>query len=264
MLHRRTRLIVWVQMTEHQQEGHRPIRTFVRKLILQFADAVIANGRSARRYIAGLGFPEAQVFVALGSIEMGSFLALPEKAQVSAARRLLYVGRLVEGKGILQFLSRLASFARGNPSTQLVFEFAGYGPLEAAIKSAEHPPNMQVRYRGAVLHEELPQIYASGDIFVFPTLSDEWGQVINEAMASGLPVLGSVYSQAVEEMVEDTVSGWTFAPDRQDEVDKAIASAVNASDDDILAMGRNARTAVQHNTPTRSADEMFRAVEAVL
>lgn len=64
--------------------------------------------------------------------------------------------------------------------------------------------------------------------------------VINEAMACGLPVLGSVYSQAVEELVTNDVNGWTFAPDRPEEVDAAIARAMMASDDELLAMGHNA------------------------
>jgi hypothetical protein len=55
-----------------------------------------------------------------------------------------------------------------------------------------------------------------------------------------------------------------FAPDRQHEVDEAIARAVSASDAEILAMGRNARTAIQQAAPERSADHMLRAVQSVL
>ena len=51
-------------------------------------------------------------------------------------------------------------------------------------------------------------------VLVFPTLADEWGLVVNEALAAGVPVLGSLYSQAVEELVRDGENGWTFRPDR--------------------------------------------------
>ena len=56
----------------------------------------------------------------------------------------------------------------------------------------------------------MAEVYAKASLFAFPTLADEWGVVVNEAMAAGLPVLGSIYSQAVEELVEDGVSGWVF------------------------------------------------------
>ncbi len=54
-------------------------------------------------------------------------------------------------------------------------------------------------------------MFEQGGILVFPTLSDEWGLVVNEAMAAGLPVLGSRYSEAVEEMVETDVTGGNSA-----------------------------------------------------
>ena len=64
----------------------------------------------------------------------------------------------------------------------------------------------------ATCHERMAEVYAKASLFAFPTLADEWGVVVNEAMAAGLPVLGSIYSQAVEELVEDGVSGWVFRP----------------------------------------------------
>jgi glycosyltransferase involved in cell wall biosynthesis len=169
----------------------------------------------------------------------------------------------VDGKGILQFLSRLAVFAESHSSVQLVFEVIGYGPLEEAIKGAQHPPNLEIRYGGARSHDTLPAIYASSDVFVLPTLSDEWGMVINEAMASGLPVLGSIYSQAVAELVRDGINGWTFVPDRPETVDAAIGLIFAASDEQLLTMGKNARRAVLSAAPELCAEGMFRAVESV-
>jgi glycosyltransferase involved in cell wall biosynthesis len=262
--HPRSRLIVWVQMTEHQQSGRRTVRTLVRKLIARCADAAVANGHSAKRYMVSLGFPPDGVSLALGSIDMQPYLGVPDKQPSPHPRRFLYVGRLVEGKGLLPFLSRLSVFAGQNPGCRLVFEIVGYGPVEKEVLRAEHPSNLEVRCSGTAMSEALPRVYASADVFVLPTLSDEWGMVVNEAMASGLPVLGSVYSQAVEELVEDGVSGWTFAPDRQNEVDTAIARAANASDSEILVMGRKARLAVRRCEPERWVESVLGSLGSVL
>ena len=47
----------------------------------------------------------------------------------------------------------------------------------------------------------MPSVYRSADLVVFPTLADVWGLVINEALWSGIPVLGSVYAGASRELL---------------------------------------------------------------
>ena len=53
-------------------------------------------------------------------------------------------------------------------------------------------------------------VYSEAGALVLPTLADQWGMVVGEALASGLPVIGSIASQAVTEIVEENVTGWTF------------------------------------------------------
>ncbi len=87
----------------------------------------------------------------------------------------LYVGRLAPEKNIDAFLSL------DLPGTKLV---VGDGPSRFALK-VRHPDAV---FLGAKSHAELPAIYASADVFVFPSLTDTFGLVLVEAMACGLPV----------------------------------------------------------------------------
>ncbi len=264
LLSTRSRLIIWVHMTEHQQKGKRPFRRVVRRLLLRCADAVIANGQSAKRVICALGYPEPRVFIAHTACDLDAFMAVRRTPCVRSLRRLLYVGRLVEGKGILEFLTRLDAYGRRNPAKRVTFDIFGYGPVERALAALVHPDNVLVRYRGAASLAHLPSAYASADVFVFPTLSDEWGLVVNEAMASGLAVLGSTYSQAVQELVEDGRTGWTFAPDHPDEMDAAIERAIGASDEELEKMGCQARLAVQRVQPECVASAALLAIGTVM
>jgi glycosyltransferase involved in cell wall biosynthesis len=264
MVHRRNRLVIWVCMTEHQQSGHRPVRTLLRRGLIRLADAVVANGSSAKRYMMHLGYPEKRIFVVPTVCDLDSFLSVVPICPQAGVRRLGYVGRLVEGKGLVQFLKRLDAFVRRCPSIQIVFEIYGYGPLVSALTGAAHSSNLTVVYKGSLSLDDRPKAYASVDIFAFPTLSDEWGLVVNEAMASGLPVLGSKYSQAVEDLVEDGTTGWTFAPDNEGEVDRAIQRALQAPDSTIRSMGQRARQAVASVSPVRGAGAMLEAITYVL
>jgi len=97
-----------------------------------------------------------------------------------------------------------------------------------------------------------------------PTLEDEWGVVVNEAMAAGLPILGSVYSQAVEELVIDGKTGWTFVPDDQGSAHAALDAALNTSGCDRACMARAARAHASALTPARIAREIAAAIDRVI
>jgi glycosyltransferase involved in cell wall biosynthesis len=97
-------------------------------------------------------------------------------------------------------------------------------------------------------------VYRTADVFALPTLADEWGMVVNEAMSIGLPVLGSRHSQAVEELVEEGVNGWTFVPDRPEAVDEALERALGTPPEQLARMGVAARDTVRPLTPEYVAD----------
>jgi glycosyltransferase involved in cell wall biosynthesis len=113
------------------------------------------------------------------------------------------------------------------------------------------------------LHQ-LPAIYAECGIFAFPTLADTWGVVVNEALAAGLPVLGSVYSQAVEELIEEGQTGWTFHPDHNGDTYSALERALNTSVDELNSMRQRARAKAMLYTPETVADNIARAVSRMV
>jgi glycosyltransferase involved in cell wall biosynthesis len=88
---------------------------------------------------------------------------------------ILYVGRVAVEKNIEAFL------ALDLPGSKWV---AGTGPALAGIQ-ARHP---DVNYLGVLDQRELSEVYASADVFVFPSRTDTFGLVLLEAMACGLPV----------------------------------------------------------------------------
>jgi hypothetical protein len=187
--------------------------------------------------------------------------AVPSYTQV---RRLLYVGQLTERKAIMPFVESLGHYCTNNPTFPVELWIAGAGPLERRLKTQALGGRGTMRFLGSVSYENLPAIYKGADLFVFPTLADEWGVVVNEAMASGLPVLGSVYSQAVEELVEDGVTGWVFRPDHRDELMARLCQALSTSPERLAQMGRLAAERVSRVTPDAAAEQMVSAIAKLL
>src|SRR5436190_875726 len=91
----------------------------------------------------------------------------------------------------------------------------------------------------ALRRKEYSEFYSQAGILVFPTLADEWGLVVVEAMAAGLPVLGSLHSQAVEDLVTDGLDGWTFRPDDCASLRSALNRALGASAEEIDRLGQH-------------------------
>jgi glycosyltransferase involved in cell wall biosynthesis len=103
---------------------------------------------------------------------------------------LLYVGRLAKEKNIYQVLESFVEIKKKLPSTKLVF--VGDGPLRKTLQNL----CPEAIFAGTQIGNELATYYASGDIFLFPSLTETFGNVVPEAMASGLGVVSYDYAAA--------------------------------------------------------------------
>ena len=259
----KTRLIIWTGLSEHTEKGLPRWRILQRKALLRAADAVLVNGTSGKRYLQSLGVPREKIFPEPYCAEISSHLALPIEREPNVARRLLYVGQLTARKGLHQFLVVLSEWLQKHPLERCEFWIAGDGPLRAELEKFPAPPQLRLRFLGSVTYEKLPDLYAQGGIFVFPTLADEWGVVVNEALAAGLPILGSIYSQAMEELVEDGFNGWTFRPDHPAEMYTALDRAMAATDEQLDKMRRAGRERIHSLSPEYGAKCYLAAIDFV-
>lgn len=259
-LHPKSKLIVWTAISEQTEKGLSFIRTLQRRLLLRSADAVLADGASGVRYLMQLGVPRSKIFLLYYHIELSDFLSLPLERPIATAKRLIYFGQLVERKGLKPFLVVLAKWLDLHPGQSAEFWIVGDGPLRQQLEMLVLPKSLTLRFFGNVEYHELPRFYAQGGILAFPTLADEWGVVVNEALASGMPVLGSLYSQAVEELVKDGVSGWTFHPDRPDEVFRAVDRAFGTPAEELDKMRQAGREGLAHVSVESGVDCLLQAI----
>lgn len=96
-----------------------------------------------------------------------------------------YVGRIAKEKGIDHLLAAANELA---DVASIKFAFAGDGPHLEQCRSIAPP---SVTFLGRLEGEELAAFYASADVFVFPSVTDTFGNVLLEAMASGLPIVAA-------------------------------------------------------------------------
>jgi len=259
-LNPKTRLVIWASVSEHTEKGRGRTRNLVRPLLARAADSLIVNGSSGSRYIRQLGVPSERIFQAPQTTYVERFNSLGLSRDAASARRLIFSGQIVERKGLSPFLQSLAAWGIAHPKEKIEFWLVGDGPQRSALEKFPIPPNVSLRFPGNMEYDRMPEFYAQAGILVFPTFADTWGLIVNEAMAAGLPVLGSLYGQAVEDLVVDGETGWVFRPDNSQEMERAINRALSISSVDLEKMRPLCRAKVEHLTPAFVANRMLDAI----
>jgi glycosyltransferase involved in cell wall biosynthesis len=236
-------VVLWATLSDRIEQHRNRARKALRRALIPRFDKVIVNGADGARYIARYRADDP-VHVPY-TTDMAAFHALPVDR---VARGLLFVGSLTERKGFHFLLE--ACRKRG-----FQLSVVGHGPLRTDL------PN--VRYSGSIPYATLPDWFARAGFLIMPSLADEWGVVVNEALAAGVPVIGSVYSQAVDELIEDGVNGWRFEPTDADAVADAIERALATSEDELIQMRTNARATSHRLEPADAASRIAQLLKSL-
>jgi glycosyltransferase involved in cell wall biosynthesis len=255
-----TRFVVWCKLSEHSEREWGFFRKALRRFILKRADAVLVNGESGARYIARFGVMDAKIVRINQPVDVDRFRSTPRLRSAESRTRLLCCGTLVGRKGVLPFLAELSQWARNHPSELIELWWLGDGEAKGALQSFDCPANLQQRFLGNVSYGDLPGWYSQADILVFPSLLDEWGLVVNEAMASGMPVLGSLYAQAVTELVVEGETGWIFDPLSSRSVQEALDRVYKTTPDQLALMRTLSRERIATLTPDTAAAKIYAAL----
>lgn len=159
----------------------------------------------------------------------------------------IHVGRIAAEKNLTLALAAFRALQRVRPEARMVF--VGEGPLRASLAAA----NPDIVFAGLQRGEDLARHFASGDLFLFPSRSETFGNVTLEAMASGVPTIAFDYG-AAREHLRNGEHGMRV-PDG--DAAAFITAAMHLAADDVLLrrMRSNARAAIEHLHPDQVAAE---------
>lgn len=149
----------------------------------------------------------------------------------------LYVGRLAPEKNLPLVLEAYAAMKAARPGTRLVL--VGDGPERAALQAA----HADCVFAGMRKGEDLAAHYASGDVFLFPSTTETFGNVTVEAMASGIAVIAYDYAAAAQHIRHGN-NGLLADVDNAREF-VALAATLPADPQRIASLGRQARATAE-------------------
>jgi glycosyltransferase involved in cell wall biosynthesis len=172
---------------------------------------------------------------------------------------MLSVLRLLPRKNVLAVLDALPR------ALQWRWVVAGDGPQRPLVERriSELGLGTRVDLLGHVPYDELPDLYASADVYLQPSLSEPWGLAVNEAMASGLPVVVSTRCGCSEDLVRDGENGYVFDPADRESLHRVL-DLMLASRHRWPEMGLASRDIISDWGPDRFARNFWKACEIAI
>jgi glycosyltransferase involved in cell wall biosynthesis len=251
-------------------------RTLLRKIFLTWVyrhvDVAIAVGTHNRDYFAWCGLPLQRIAFAPHSIDTIRFAADPAAHDRRAGRWrhelgidpgaivVLFAGKLQRKKNPNLLLNAFGALSDGS---HLVF--VGNGELEAELKT-KAATLRNVHFMPFQNQSVMPAVYRLGDVFVLPSQGPEetWGLALNEAMASGRPVIASTKVGGAPDLIHPGADGWIFESGDQKALEDTLRGAVARGRAGLHEMGRVAQARSVHWSSEESARRIAEAVLASL
>jgi glycosyltransferase involved in cell wall biosynthesis len=249
--------IPMVVMSESAREDeHRTWwKEFIKRQIVDLYAAALVGGKRHVEYLVELGIPRDRIFTGYDIVDNAYFArrafeirsSNPPRADETREKHslpenyFLASARFIEKKNLPSLIGAYAEYRQrsvargGNASWDLVL--LGDGPLRETLNSQLSTLNLHghVHLPGFKRYDELPVYYAFAKAFVHASTTEQWGLVVNEAVASGLPVIVSDRCGCAPELVNG--NGFTFDPfDEHQLADRLLGMAL-LRDDERKSLG---------------------------
>lgn len=181
---------------------------YIKKFFISSASYWLSTGPYTTKYLLHYGAKSNRIFEypfssikkdEIKSLSKESKNRLKKKMNIPYNTVILYVGRFIESKGIQNVLN--SSLANEN----IGYYYVGGEPTEEYLNLSKGKKN--IHFINHLSKDELDQYYLMADLFLFPTLDDVWGLVVNEAFSKGIPVITTDKCIAGIEMISSEKLG---------------------------------------------------------
>ena len=206
-IHKR-RYITLTDGTLHSERNINIVQKITRKYIISKCDAAIASSTKAKEKLLSWGISEKKVFLSLLTVDIEPYINIH---RVPVSGRLLYVGSMIQRKGLDLLISALKYV-----NCQYELRIVGNGSEEEIRRLKQQIENEgltdSVLFCGYKEGKELIEEYQYAEAFVFPTREDCFGLVLVEALAAKVPIISSIYADGAYDIIEDGINGLFVDP----------------------------------------------------
>ncbi|MDX2256929.1 MAG: glycosyltransferase family 4 protein [Pseudanabaenaceae cyanobacterium bins.39] len=258
-----------VLMSESKQDDapRSRYKELFKKFIVSFYDAAIVGGQPHQRYLESLDMPKDSIFFGYDVVNNNDF----DRDKIRHLPRpikfpfFLAINRFIPKKNLIFLLSAYAQYLQQvNQTSAWHLVLCGDGEMRSQIeqKIFELGIQDQVHLTGFLQQAELLPYFAHAKCFVHTSTTEQWGLVVNEAMAAGLPVLVSNRCGCYEDLLIEGINGFGFDPEDLAELTNLMLK-MSAEYIDLEEMGNAALMHIQNFSPNYFAQGVQDAIAFV-
>ena len=259
------------QAIDHPRRGW---RERVKGWILRQGSAAFVGGSPHRAYAIALGMEPGRIRMGYDAVDNDHFASGADQARQEAGALLAERGlngpfvltstRFIAKKNLPRLIEAFA-MAREGQAVPWSLVILGDGPLRPEIERRIRESGLEgaVILPGFLQYPDLPAWFGLAGFFVLASTSEQWGLVVNEAMAAGLPVLVSDRCGSAEDLVIAGRTGFTFDPLDTPALAQLMRRMMAMPDDEREAMGAAARERVADFSPQAFAANAMELAELV-
>jgi glycosyltransferase involved in cell wall biosynthesis len=276
---KRRRPVILMSDSTAWDAPRRPWKEWIKKRIVANCSAGFVAGQPHADYLQSLGMPRRAMSLGYDVVDNDHIRAGAAAARANEAthreslqlpeKYFLAVARFVEKKNLPCLLRAFAIYRRQQRQQNAEawdLVLVGEGPLREQLASlcnelhiAEH-----VHFTGHQPYNILPHVYGLAEALVHPSTVEQWGLVVNEAMAASLPVLVSRRCGCASSLVKENENGWLFDPESETAIADRLVRMTNASPHEREQMASRSAEIVADFSLPRFAAGLEQAIEAAL
>jgi glycosyltransferase involved in cell wall biosynthesis len=248
-------------------------REALKRRIVSLCDAAVVGGEPQRAYAEALGMSSDRIFLGYDAVDndffaKGAAAARREKAAVRARfglpeRFFVASSRFIAKKNLPRLLEAFAVYRGRTDAAPWDLVLLGDGELRGALEARASALGISeaVHFMGFKQYDDLPAFYGLAGAFVHLSTVEQWGLVVNEAMAVGLPVVVSQSCGCAIDLVRHGVNGWQVDPNDTHSIAEALCRMA-APETDRCAMAEAGRQIIARYGPDRFGDGIAAAITA--
>lgn len=258
--------IPMVLMSESKADDSQrnPLMEAVKGFIIKKFKAALVGGEKHKNYLVSLGMSAEAIFKGYDVVGNDSFApsVIRQLPRPITRNFFLTVSRFVKRKNLHFLIDAYADYCSQTKDQRYDLVICGAGPQKDELENHIHQVflDKKIHLLEFLPIRELLRYYAHASCLIHASTQEQWGLVVNEAMAAGLPVLVSSKCGCVDDLVVDGINGYTFDPNNHAELTQLMLK-ITAGDFDLAAMGEHSLKLISAFTPQTFADNLAKAVE---